>query len=148
MPRTSPTMRRAQSSVRSPSLRGERYKTRATLDEHHAKDFLELFEACRHCRLRDAASFGGAAEVPFFCQSQQEFEFFDQEARLRQTKRRKELRGLCCFASLAGRTPANPLGSEIMQNCAGTRRTRPDLLCQQSTACAVSPGIRATKNSV
>ena len=70
-------MRRAQSSVRSPSgVKPTKREPRC--DQHHAEDFLELLQAGRHRRLGDAAGFGGAAEMPFLGQSQQEFEFVDQ----------------------------------------------------------------------
>src|SRR5450759_5250511 len=44
------------------SFRGKPDKPRAALDQHHAKDFLKLFEARRHGRLRDAAEACGVTQ--------------------------------------------------------------------------------------
>ena len=76
MARLSPTMRRAQSSTRSPSGR-EILEPRAAIDQEHAETLLELLDAGRQRRLGHAAGFGGPAEMLFARQREQEFELID-----------------------------------------------------------------------
>jgi hypothetical protein len=64
---------------RALALRGESLKPRTALHQHHAENFLELLDAGRHRRLGHAAGFGGAAEMAFLGQRQQQFELVDQK---------------------------------------------------------------------
>ncbi len=50
----------------------------AALDQHHAEDLLELLEPGRHGRLRHAADFCSASEMPLLRQRQQQFKLVDQ----------------------------------------------------------------------
>jgi len=63
---------------RALAFRRKALKPRAALHQHDAKHFLKLLEAGRHRRLGNAAGFGGAPEVPLFCQRQQKFKLVDQ----------------------------------------------------------------------
>jgi hypothetical protein len=62
-------MRRAQSSVRSPSG----VKARAPLHQEDAEHFLELLDAGRECRLGDARGLRGASEMAFAGQGHEIF---------------------------------------------------------------------------
>ena len=53
---------------------------RAALHQHDAEDFLKLLQAGRHRRLGDATGLGGASEVTFLGQRQQQFKLVDQKA--------------------------------------------------------------------
>ena len=74
--RVSPTMRRAQSSTRSPSG-GEALEARAAVHQQHAHLLFELLHAGRQRRLGDAAGLGGAAEMLLAGQRQDEIELVD-----------------------------------------------------------------------
>ncbi len=58
-------------------LGGEALKARAAVDQQHAHLLLDLLDARRERRLGDAAGLGGAAEVPFPRQRQDEFELVE-----------------------------------------------------------------------
>ena len=76
MARVSPTMRRAQSSTRSPS--GVKpWKREPRLHQQHAQLLLELLDAGRQRRLGDAAGLRRAAEMLLARQRQKEFELVD-----------------------------------------------------------------------
>src|SRR5207249_12309611 len=64
---------------RALAFRRKALKPRAALHQHDAKHFLKLLEAGRHGRLGNAAGFGGAPEVPLFCQRQQKFKLRSEE---------------------------------------------------------------------
>ena len=61
------------------ALGREALEARATLHQHHAEKFFELFEARRHRRLGDAASLGRPPEMPLLGERQQKFKLVDQE---------------------------------------------------------------------
>ena len=78
-------MRRAQSSTRSPS--GVKpWKREPRFDQQHAHLLFELLHAGRERRLRHAAGLGGAAEMPFARQRQDEVELVDHRKVLFFTK--------------------------------------------------------------
>ena len=77
MARASPTMRRAQSSTRSPS--GVKpWKREPRFTSSTPICVLELLDAGRQRRLGDAAGLGGAAEMLFAGQREEEFQLVDQ----------------------------------------------------------------------
>jgi hypothetical protein len=61
------------------TLRREAVEARAALHEQYAKHILEKFYSARQCRLADAASHGGPAEVTFTRQRKDEFEPIDHQ---------------------------------------------------------------------
>ena len=60
------------------ALRREALEARAAIDQQHAHLLLELLDAGRQGRLGHAAGLGGAAEMLFAGQRQQEIELVDQ----------------------------------------------------------------------
>src|SRR5262249_40996473 len=81
MARLSPTMRRAQSSTRSPSLGGTAGERGPAVAEQDALRLLELLAPRRQRRLGDAAGLRGAAEVPFAGERQHEVELVDHNSK-------------------------------------------------------------------
>src|ERR1700733_13246900 len=61
-------------------LRRKALAPRSALHQPDAEDFLELLEAGRHRRLGDAAGLGGAPEMTFLCQREQQFKLIDQKS--------------------------------------------------------------------
>ena len=59
------------------ALRREALEARAAVDQQHAHLLFELLHAGRQRRLGDAAGLGGAAEMLFAGQGQEEFELVD-----------------------------------------------------------------------
>ena len=59
------------------AFRGQAAIARAAIDQEQAQPFLQLLDTRRQRRLRHAARLGGAAEMPFPRQGQQEFELVD-----------------------------------------------------------------------
>src|SRR4051812_33361377 len=57
---------------------GETLEARATLDQHHAQNFLELLEPGRHGRLRHAAGLRRASEMSLLRECQQKFKLVEQ----------------------------------------------------------------------
>ena len=64
---------------RALSFRGKALEPRSALHQHDAEDFLELLEAGRHRRLGDATGLGGAPEMTFLGQREQQFKLVDQK---------------------------------------------------------------------
>ena len=64
---------------RALAFRRKPLKARAPLHQHHAKNFLQLLEAGRHRRLRDAAGLRGPSEMAFLGERQQKFKLVDQD---------------------------------------------------------------------
>ena len=63
------------------ALGREALEAGATLHQHHAEKFFQLFEARRHRRLGDAARLGRPPEMPLLGERQQKFKLVDQELR-------------------------------------------------------------------
>ena len=64
------------------ALGREAQEARSALHQHDAQGFLELLDAGGEGRLRDAAQFGGLAEILFPRQSQEILELVDHPVRV------------------------------------------------------------------
>src|SRR5206468_8254495 len=112
--------------------------TRAALDQRDAEHLLELLQAGRHGRLRDAASFGSPPKMLFLGQRKQQFKFLDQgrapgssAARLAFSIRKTMRRSTCSVISTKSPVSRIRLGMSITANGS--------VQCTSSR----SPGLRA-----
>ena len=70
---------------RALAFRRESLKARTALHQHDAEELLELLDAGRHRRLRHAAGFRGAPEMPLLRERQKKFKFIDHSPSLTRT---------------------------------------------------------------